>query len=362
MRDVLKAARSWPWALILLALPATVAVWSGWVGLGSMTGFGKVHPLPGIADGFTLDSAITLPVGVEVYGAYALGVWLSHRRYSDGTRRFACVSSIGGLVLGGAGQVAYHLLEVAYSAKVAHVAKESHRTVEQVAKDMPPSAPWWITTIVACFPVLVLGAGATLAHLTRRDLREVRSDVTPNITTQVPEYEPETVEVHEAAAEEHPFPEPSEEPPFPTSGPLETWYEHAGTGRSGYAVPDAPGTSERAPEYVPEEWTSVPDDGYSAPEPVPGDAEAPQRNSPELEPSPQTTPVPEGVPDDVPDPDPHQVQAASEFAEDLAAGDVPSIRRIRRALKVGQERATQVQAYLAVLAEQQPVPAQGGNG
>jgi hypothetical protein len=38
--------RSWP--LLLLAVPAAVAVWSGWVGIGELTGFGQVHPLPGI--------------------------------------------------------------------------------------------------------------------------------------------------------------------------------------------------------------------------------------------------------------------------------------------------------------------------
>src|SRR5258708_5881399 len=42
-----------------------------------MCGFGVVHPLPGILPGFQLDTAITLPVGVEAYGAYALGAWLA---------------------------------------------------------------------------------------------------------------------------------------------------------------------------------------------------------------------------------------------------------------------------------------------
>ena len=65
------------WPLFLIAAPAAVAVWSGWVGLGGLCGFGIVHPLPGIADGFRLNTAITLPVGVEAYGAYALGAWLT---------------------------------------------------------------------------------------------------------------------------------------------------------------------------------------------------------------------------------------------------------------------------------------------
>ena len=57
------------WPLFLIAAPAAVSIWSGWVGLGSMCGVGLVHPLPGIAAGFQLNTAITLPVGVEAYGA-----------------------------------------------------------------------------------------------------------------------------------------------------------------------------------------------------------------------------------------------------------------------------------------------------
>jgi hypothetical protein len=47
---------------MLLALPAAVAVWSGWVGIGQLTGFGQVHPLPGIWGSLHIDSAVTLPV------------------------------------------------------------------------------------------------------------------------------------------------------------------------------------------------------------------------------------------------------------------------------------------------------------
>jgi hypothetical protein len=132
--------RSWP--VLLLALPAFVAVWSGWVGLGELTGFGVVHPLPGIADGFTINSAITLPIGVETYAAFALRVWLSGRVPAK-ARRFAKVSALAALGLGALGQVAYHLLEAAGVTR----------------------APWQITTVVACLPVAVLGMGAALAHL-----------------------------------------------------------------------------------------------------------------------------------------------------------------------------------------------------
>lgn len=134
------------WPVMLLAAPAFVAVWSGWVGLGKLTGFGKVNLLPGIGKGWVIDSAITLPVGVETYGAYALYIWLSGRVPAR-ARTFAKWSAIASLVVGALGQVAYHLL-------VANGVK---------------SAPWQITTLVACLPVAVLGMGAALAHLVRGD-------------------------------------------------------------------------------------------------------------------------------------------------------------------------------------------------
>jgi cytochrome bd-type quinol oxidase subunit 2 len=119
-----------------------VAIWSGWVGLGGLTGFGVVHPLPGIADDFALNSAITLPVGVEAYAAYALQTWLSGQA-PPRARWFARWSAIGSLLVGAAGQVAYHVL---------------------VAAGIT-AAPWWITTLVACLPVAVLGMAAALRHL-----------------------------------------------------------------------------------------------------------------------------------------------------------------------------------------------------
>jgi hypothetical protein len=65
--------RSWP--LLVLAAPAAAEVWSGWVGIAQKTGFGLVSPLPGIWPSLHLDTAITLPVGVEAYAAYALRAW-----------------------------------------------------------------------------------------------------------------------------------------------------------------------------------------------------------------------------------------------------------------------------------------------
>ena len=50
-----------------------------------------------------------------------------------------------------------------------------------------------------------------------------------------------------------------------------------------------------------------------------------------------------------PDADPLKVQAVQVFADDLAAGRVPSVRAIRARLHVGQPRAQRAQAYLAGL-------------
>ena len=101
------------WPLFLIAAPAAVAVWSGWVGLGGMCGFGLVQPFPGIV-AWHLDTAITLPVGVEAYGAYALGAWLTPGT-PERARTFARRSALGALALGMLGQVIYHLLNAAHA-------------------------------------------------------------------------------------------------------------------------------------------------------------------------------------------------------------------------------------------------------
>ena len=141
-----RTVRSWP--LLVLAAPAAAGVWSGWVGIAQKTGFGLVSPLPGIWPSLHLDTAITLPVGVEAYAAYALRTWLARdRSISARTRRFAKWSAICSFALGMGGQVAYHLMAQAGMAR----------------------APWAVTTIVSCLPVLVLAMGTVLAHMLRAD-------------------------------------------------------------------------------------------------------------------------------------------------------------------------------------------------
>jgi hypothetical protein len=130
-------------------------VWSGWVGIARLTGFGMVFPLPGIWPSLHLDTSVTLPVGVEAYAAYALRAWLAgEHAVSPRTRRFAKWSALLSLALGMAGQVTYHLLAGAGVTR----------------------APWAITTIVSCLPVLVLAMGTALAHMLREDAVTARAD------------------------------------------------------------------------------------------------------------------------------------------------------------------------------------------
>jgi len=157
--------RSWP--LLVLAVPAAAEVWSGWVGIAQKTGFGMVSLLPGIWSSLHLDTAVTLPVGVECYAAYALRAWLATgQAISDRTRRFARRSAICSFVLGMAGQVAFHLMD----------------------QDRITRAPWVITTLVSCLPVLVLGMGTALAHMLREDAAAAghAQTSTPGPATRVP--------------------------------------------------------------------------------------------------------------------------------------------------------------------------------
>jgi hypothetical protein len=128
--------------VLLIAAPAAVAIWSGWIGLGQKCGFGLVHPLPGIWPSLKLDTSITLPVGVEAYGATALGAWLRESGVPESARQFAKRSAIGSLALGMLGQVAYHLLAAAHATR----------------------APWLVVVLVSCMPVVTLGFATALTH------------------------------------------------------------------------------------------------------------------------------------------------------------------------------------------------------
>jgi hypothetical protein len=137
------------WPLLVIACSPFIAIWGGWVGLGKLTGFGFVNLLPGMVDegGWaTLDTAITLPLGMEAYSAYAFYVLL-HPAVSRRSRRFAAWTALGAVLLGMAGQTAYHLMTAAGMT----------------------AAPWQITTVVSCLPVAVFGLAAALVHMVRAD-------------------------------------------------------------------------------------------------------------------------------------------------------------------------------------------------
>lgn len=193
----------YPWPLMVIAAPAAVAIWSGWVGLGGMCGFGPVNLLPGIGGGFHVNTAITLPVGVEAYGAYALGAWLSPTT-PDRARTFARWSALGALGLGMLGQVVYHLLAAAGAAR----------------------APWPVVVLVSCLPVATLGFAAALTHLILADLKapaeaaaeDVASAADDAVAEAVDSAIPEAVE--EAAEEAAPVP-PEEAIAKPPPVPLE---------------------------------------------------------------------------------------------------------------------------------------------
>ena len=184
------------WPLFLIASPAAVAVWSGWVGLGGLCGFGPIHPLPGIADGFHLNTAITLPVGIEAYGSYALGAWL---RLGNPTtpvarraRTFARRSAMGSLALGMGGQVIYHLLAAAHA----------------------KAAPWLVVTFVACLPVASLGFGAALAHLMRAVADEA-AEIAKAEADKARERDEARMARRAAAPRMAPLPHGDEQPPGP---------------------------------------------------------------------------------------------------------------------------------------------------
>jgi hypothetical protein len=151
--------RTWP--VLLLTLPAFAAIWGGWVGLGEKTGFGVINLLPGmVKDGSwsTLNTAITLPIGLETYAAFALHTFMNAVRHGT-LRRFAGWSALASLLLGGGGQIAYHAMESMGWER----------------------APLWVTAIVSALPVLVLGLGTILASLIRREASG-QEDTSPRVS------------------------------------------------------------------------------------------------------------------------------------------------------------------------------------
>lgn len=133
------------WFLMLIGFGTAVVIWGGWVDLGQMCGFGSIQLLPGTP---AVNLSPALPFTMEAYGSYALFSAVSLLPLSRPTRAFSWVSAIGALLLGFAGQAAFHVLrEYGYA-----------------------RAPWQVIVGVSGVPVLALALAATLYHLIARDL------------------------------------------------------------------------------------------------------------------------------------------------------------------------------------------------
>lgn len=137
-----KYRRISPLYLLPMIASAFIAIWGGWVGLGQMTGFGVIQLLPGIWDSLKINSSITLPLGMEAYAAYAIKAFVT-AGINPKAKQFAKWTAGGAFASGLLGQVTFHLLAAA------------HVTV----------APWPVTMLVSCVPVLVLAMAVTLWHL-----------------------------------------------------------------------------------------------------------------------------------------------------------------------------------------------------
>lgn len=175
-----KKRKKWP--LLIMGAGASVTIWSGWVGLGRMTGFGDVHPLPGIWDSFHLNTAITLPVGMEAYAAYGIGVWLD-RDNPARARNFAKWSSLAALALGMTGQAAYHELVASHHA----------------------AAPGWLVVAVACLPVVIVAMAAILHHLQGEEDGETDAAPAGGCTDLAPRFSvPAPVVICSASLQPHP--------------------------------------------------------------------------------------------------------------------------------------------------------------
>ena len=275
------------WPLLLIALPAAVAVWSGWVGLGGMCGFGIVHPLPGIASGFRLNTAITLPVGVEAYGAFALGAWLAPGTVPQRARTFAKRSAIGSLALGMTGQVVFHLLAAAHA----------HR------------APWPVTMLVACMPVCTLGFGVALAHLLRSDEGHGDSGETAGAVT--------ASEPADLSRGRHAALSASDAGTVVRTGPQTGGAEASQTGTAAVSVPV----------------------GAAPPGPVPdSDARAVRKQAANRSGKRKANRSAHRATGE---------DAEREFAAEIAAGEIPSLYQIRTRLHVGNDRAKLLRQHIA---------------
>jgi hypothetical protein len=133
------------WPLLVIGIPAGAVVWSGWIGLGQLCGFGQANLTGGLIN-WTVNISLALPFSVEAYGAYALKAGLMPGRSPETKRcrKFAMTTAIGSLVLGMIAQATYHLMAAAHDKR----------------------APDLVIIFVSMLPVIALGLCAWLMHMT----------------------------------------------------------------------------------------------------------------------------------------------------------------------------------------------------
>jgi hypothetical protein len=165
-------------SLLGVTAPMLVSTWSGWVGLGTMCGFGIIQPFPGIS-GFELDTRITLPMGSEFYMIIGMSYAIS-RGTTRTARKFAAWSTGFALVQSLAAQVAYHYMH-------------SQGVVD---------APWGVIVAVSASLVFTLASAMMLYHLSGEPEITVEATSAVVEVPETPQEEPAPIK----AAEEQPAP------------------------------------------------------------------------------------------------------------------------------------------------------------
>lgn len=140
--SVTKARRDHLWVLFVVAASVLAEVWASWVGIGSISGFPRIGPIP---------TDWVLAVAMEAYWGYALYAWLVA---SPGprSRAMAMWSCAAVFVLSLIGQVLYH---------------------EITAPAATPLGKRFVIGFVTSLPVIVLALIAVLIHLRHADRAEV---------------------------------------------------------------------------------------------------------------------------------------------------------------------------------------------
>ncbi len=130
----------------LVALPALVSIWAGWVSLGLATGWKEVQLFPSVPglNGVHLNTVIFLPFSVEVLTIVSMGFFLHYR--GKAIRRVAGITALATVALGLFGQAWSHHLQATGAA-----------------------APSWLVVFTSGLPVVAMALVGLLVHLARNE-------------------------------------------------------------------------------------------------------------------------------------------------------------------------------------------------